>query len=352
MKAATSQQQRQHPAQAHTRTHSRVGAMGACTHSPPDCRRTTVMRMLAVTLLPPSDCGCSKPHITPRTSSLRMVRRRVMGPGWEGRWWGVGGSGGKGGGVKFIAYGVIGAMTEFVPAQLRVGHIPRGKGYPVMLRYSWSLLLLSLLLLLLLLLLLFLPLLLLPLPLLLPLLASLLGESLEAAGGGCLAAGSRASALVPEAFPDCLSVGGSGFLAAGNSVQPLPGAFAGGCLSAGTGCLAAGRSASALVPEAFPDCLSVGGSGFLAAGNSVQPLPGAFAGGCLSAGTGCLAAGRSASALVFVGEAGLVAGCCLRAVPAVRAGMAASLPALPFPAPRLVPPREFLVVLKMAWTTT
>lgn len=82
------------PASLSSPSHSRVGAMGACTHSPPDCSLTMVMRMLVVTLLPPRLCGCSKPHITPRTNSLRMVGR------------------------------------------LRKG--PSGKGYPVTFRYSWS----------------------------------------------------------------------------------------------------------------------------------------------------------------------------------------------------------------------
>mmetsp|Transcript_51524 Transcript_51524/g.122702 ORF Transcript_51524/g.122702 Transcript_51524/m.122702 type:complete len:203 (+) Transcript_51524:310-918(+) len=39
-------------------THSAVGAIGACTHSPPSARRTTVMRIDTDTLANP--CSCSK----------------------------------------------------------------------------------------------------------------------------------------------------------------------------------------------------------------------------------------------------------------------------------------------------
>lgn len=63
---------------------SRVGAMGACTQRPPDLRRTMVILTFVVTLLPPSDCGCSKPQMMPRTMSLRMVARLVMGPRGNG----------------------------------------------------------------------------------------------------------------------------------------------------------------------------------------------------------------------------------------------------------------------------
>ncbi len=63
---------------------SRVGAMGACTHKPPAFSRTMTILMLVVTLLPPSDCGCSKAQMEPRTMSLRIVARLVMGPSGKG----------------------------------------------------------------------------------------------------------------------------------------------------------------------------------------------------------------------------------------------------------------------------
>mmetsp|Transcript_541 Transcript_541/g.1314 ORF Transcript_541/g.1314 Transcript_541/m.1314 type:complete len:288 (-) Transcript_541:261-1124(-) len=58
------------PSSASSATHSAVGAMGACTHSPPPRSLMTVMRTLTLTLSPrPMPCFCSKNHMRPGSTS-------------------------------------------------------------------------------------------------------------------------------------------------------------------------------------------------------------------------------------------------------------------------------------------
>ena len=74
------------PSSLSSSTHSRVGATGACTHSPPVASSfMTVIRTLAVTLLRPSPCGCSKSQMEFFSSSVRMVLRLKKGPRGKGK---------------------------------------------------------------------------------------------------------------------------------------------------------------------------------------------------------------------------------------------------------------------------
>mmetsp|Transcript_8774 Transcript_8774/g.24206 ORF Transcript_8774/g.24206 Transcript_8774/m.24206 type:complete len:282 (-) Transcript_8774:285-1130(-) len=75
------------PSSSRRSRHSRVGATGLSTHSPPDSRRTTVMRALAAMVAPspkPRLCSCSNDHTRSRFTSVRMVARSKRGPRGNG----------------------------------------------------------------------------------------------------------------------------------------------------------------------------------------------------------------------------------------------------------------------------